>query len=718
MAPLEIPALLSLVALSCAQAPPPADPPATPAGPDILLVTIDTLRADRVGAYGDPLAATPQLDALAAEGALFREAIAVAPLTLPSHASMLSGLYPAGHGLRDNGGFRLEPSVPLLAERLSDAGYRTAAFVSAYVLDAAWGLDRGFDQYRAPFHPRDVAEAPAFGALEVPGADTVNAAVAFLREQGDGPRFCWVHLYDPHTPWAEHPGWEGDPYRGEVAFADQLLGRLLRAVDRDDLVIVTSDHGEGLWDHGEREHGLLLARSTTRVPLVVRPPGGLASDGLEPRPRPVSGAASRRPGGVDLELDLQPVPDEPRAARVVEQPVSGVDIAPTIADYAGLEAWGDGVSLRPALEGGQLRRGPVYSETFFPRFHYGWSELLLVQRGDERLRLGPSSHLLDLQADPAELRFDPVSGHALEQLALGWAGSSRPEPGPVPADAIQKLAALGYVEAVQAPLSPRSELADPRERMQILARLHALEGEADPAVAVAGLRALVDSEPGLVEARLALAQALRRGGQRREALSAALSVLDLQPRHSMALSNAAGLCRELGEHEQGLELARRLQALNPQDPRGHRLEVVFWVDSEEPQEVIRASRAGLAVAPQDPQLLYLLGLALVFTDRYDEAVQALEAAREQGSRAGDISLYLGMAHDRAGRVDPALAAYREYAERNPDDLRGQAAAAWMLYKADDCVRAAPYLGNLRKRGADRDPRVKEAWQACAAPGGP
>jgi len=680
----------------------------------VLLVTIDTLRADRVGAYGDPLASTPTIDALAARGALFREAIAAAPLTLPSHASILTGLVPSNHGLRDNGGFRLADDVPTLAERLGASGYRSGAFVSAYVLDAAWGLDRGFDRYHAPFHPQEVSEAHAFGELEVAGADTVNAALAWLREDDPRPSFCWVHLWDPHTPWAPHPGWDGDPYRGEVAFADSLLARLVAAADDDTLVIVTSDHGESLWEHGEREHGLLVTRAATRVPLVIRPPGGL--EGLEqPEPREGSAAAVLRPEGVDEGLQLEAVPDAPRAARVVELPVSGVDVPATIASYAGLEPWGDGVSLRPAISGEPFERGPVYTETFFPRFHYGWSELAAVQDGRLRLRLGPSTALIDLDADPAELSLDPVDEHPLLEIATGSLGDAAPAPAPLSSEQAARLAALGYVEPVEAPEDGRDALADPRDKVAVLARLHALEAEPDPAEAVRGLQALVAEEPQLVDARLSLALALVSAGRGVEALEATMAILEQQPRHTMAISNAATLCRTLGRTDQGVELARRLQAINPQDPRGYRLEVTFHVDAERPAEVVRAAEAGLAVEPGDPQLLYLYGLALIFLDRHDDAVVALEAAQAAGSRAGDIQLYLGTAYDRLGKIEHATAAYRAYTRTHPDDLRGVAASAWMLYKADDCEQAAPLLVNLVERGHRSDPRIKEAYLACVEP---
>ena len=704
----------ALCLLSCAAcSPAPEAPgPGEVERPDVLLVTLDTLRADRVGAYGDPLAATPHLDDLAAHGALFREAITPAPLTLPAHASILTGTWPATHGLRDNGGFRLEEQVPTVAERLSAAGYRTGAFVSAYVLDAAWGLDRGFDTYRSPFNPQDVAAAGAFGELELPGADSVNAALAFLKAAGGKPTFAWVHLYDPHTPWAEHPGWVGDPYRGEVAFADGLVGRLLDAMDPEDLVIVVADHGEGLWDHGEREHGLLVHRATTRVPLILRPPGGIEGALQVPGAQEGLGAATRRPEALDPDLDLTPVPDAPRAARVVEGPVSTVDLAATIADYLGIPPWGEGRSLRRAVDGLPLPPVPVYSETFFPRFHYGWSELLVVEDGRERLRVGPTLEVFDLAADPGEIHPRRVEEHRLLEAARGHGGEDLPQPGLLDAATQERLAALGYVPPVAATPGARATLPDPGDRTAVLAELQTIEAESDPVQAVAGLRALVAREPGLLEAHVSLAVALRAQGEVQAALDETLAVLEAQPTHTMALSNAGLLCRELHRTEQGVALARRMQTINPKDPRGYRLELVLWVDAERPAEVIRVAEAGLQATPNDPQILYLYGLALVFTGRDDEAVRALEGARQAGSRAGDIQLYLGMAHDHAGRIEPALSAYRAYSGAHPEDLRADAAAAWMLYQHQDCARAAPFLINLVKRGHGKDARIHEAYQAC------
>lgn len=701
---------LSSCGTSTETLPPP--PVAEDDRPDVLLVTIDTLRADRVGAYGDPLAKTPQLDALAAEGLLVREAHAVTPLTLPSHASMLTGLLPARHGLRDNGGFRLSEETTTVAEALQGGGYATAAFVSAYVLDGAWGLDQGFDLYRDPFHPQELNQVGAFGEVELPSAEVINAAVAWWRSTGrdapDQPRFAWVHLYDPHTPWADHAGWEGDPYRGEVAYVDSLLARLLDEVGRDSLVIVTSDHGEGLWAHGEREHGLLLSRDTTRVPLIVRPPGGLTGS-MAPEPRPGQ-AGFVRPEGVDAALDLTPVPDAPRAARVVHGPASGVDIAVTIAHYAEVSLPGtDGLSLRPLLETDHLDRPAVVAETWFPRFHFGLSALVMAQDPTHRLERGARDHAYAWTTDP-DGRTAVAPPAPLTQALSGMDLSAAPTPGPVDAETRQALEALGYLTTtVDAPAQP----ADPRDALPVLSRLQAAEVIEDPAARVRTLRALVAEQPDMVDARISLSLALVAAGEPEQARAETEAVLERWPDHPTALANAAALALEAEDLDATLEHAAHMRALNPRDGRSYRLALAAWAAKEEPGEMIRVGLAGLEVAPDDPNLHYLVALAQTQSGQPADAIAHLEAARKHGTLAKDIDLWLGVAHERAGHIDEAKVAYELATRADPRDLRPWAMAGWMLYKADRCPEAWPFLVNVARRGGSADPKVKEAVAACA-----
>ena len=682
-------------------------------GPDVVLITIDTLRADRLGAYGDDRAQTPVLDELAAHGALFREAISTTPLTLPSHASLLTGLYPARHGLRDNGGFRLDSAIETLAERMSESGYRTGAFVSAYVLDTAWGLDQGFDEYRAPFHPADVSNAASFGELEIPGAETVNAARAFLRE--DGAAFVWVHLFEPHLPWAEHPAWSGDPYRGEIAYTDGLVGRLLQDVPNDALVIVTSDHGEGLWEHGEREHGLLVHRATTRVPLIIRPPGGLEVEALTRLPVETGPSAVQRPHGADPGLDLEPNTGFYTAARVVDVAVSGVDVAATVLDY--LESddiFGDGRSLKPLVDGQPFEAQPVFAESWFPWFHHGWRPLRVLQWQGKRWRFGETTEVFSLDVDPNEVLPIDVSkaqGEASPPSLEAFESTERPRPDRITSAEIERLVALGYV----APVSRSGDAfdgPDPRDRMTWLSELHRFQKLGATEVAVAGLEGLIAQDPTAVDARIALANALRGLGRVEAAVQATKEVLSLQPRHTMALNNVVVMLRELELYDQAIEYARVMQTANPRDPRGFRNEAILHADALRPTDVAESVAKGLRVSPDDPFLLYLNGLALTELARYAEAVDALRAAQANGSRAKDIWVYIGHAEERAGRIDAAKSAYDRAIRELPDDPRPEAAVAWMLYSAERCAEASGYLENLVRRGFGADAKVREAARAC------
>jgi arylsulfatase A-like enzyme len=671
------------------------------------LITIDTLRADRVGAYGDTKARTPTMDNLAATGVLFREAHAVTPLTLPSHATLLTGLLPREHGLRDNAGFRLEEDVHTLAEALRIQGYQTGAFVSAYVLDGAWGLDQGFQVYRDPFHPEDVSRVGAFGEVELPGAEVVNAATAWW-EATEGPRFGWVHLYDPHTPWLEHPDWTGDPYRGEVHYADQVLSRLVSQAGPDSLILLTSDHGESLWEHGEREHGVLLSRSVTRVPLIIRPPtamSGIApTESIAGQQPPVA-----RPEGVDSMLDLGPVADAPRASRVIETPVSGLDIAPTIADYAGASIKSSGRSLRPAMDGHSIESRPVYAETFFPLYHHGWSALSMAQDNRLRLERGARDVWIDWQADP----FGQVDlGTGTESLAAAveaGRGSVRTTPEPIDSQTAEALEALGYLTQ-EAP--DTDESLDPRDQIGALTRLATAEAMDAPLAAIPLLEALVADHPDMVDARLSLAFQRWLSGDAPRAYTETLAVIERWPAHPMALFNGATLALELGEQDRTLELASRMLEINARDPRGFRLQAAVWTQREDPGQVKLVTHEGLQIAPEDPNLLYLHGMALKIMGEPLSAIPFLEKSAKYGSKAGDIPVQIAHSYQLAGRIDEAAQAYLKAAEKQPEDPRPRAMGGLMLAEAGRCEEATELLAPLVPYKQRLEPRLQAAMKGC------
>ncbi|MFT7521444.1 MAG: arylsulfatase A-like enzyme, partial [Kiritimatiellia bacterium] len=358
--------------------------PVPPPPPNFLLVTVDTLRADVLGSYGHRAGASPNIDRLAAQGTRFDRAYTVTPLTIPAHSSLFTGLYPPRHGVRDNGDAFLGPEAYTLAERLKQHGYATGAAVGAEVTSHHWGFAQGFDTYR------DELGATAGGnrwAVERPANTVVDDALAILDERStQGPWMQWVHVFDvhhPYTPPEPHLSqMSGRAYLGEVAWTDAQLGRLFDAVlarpDADRTwIVVLADHGEGLGAHGENTHGVLLYDPTTRIPLIVRPPGGHAS-------------------------------------LVVDTPTSIVDIVPTLMALAGVKSDEslDGMDLSGQMRGEPAPERSIYIESRYAHHHYGWAPLSALVNPQHKLIHGGRDHLFaatdlgeanDLSGDPARL---------------------------------------------------------------------------------------------------------------------------------------------------------------------------------------------------------------------------------------------------------------------------------------------------------------------------
>jgi arylsulfatase A-like enzyme len=415
--------------------------PARSVRPSFLLVTLDTTRADRLGAYGHGGALTPTLDALAREGILFERALAATPITLPSHASILTGVDPRVHGVRDNGIFVLGPQASLVSEALREAGWRTGAFVGSYVLDAKFGLDQGFEVYRGP----PVSHTLAGYAAERSAGAVVDDALRWLGTLAPNERFfAWVHLYDPHEPYAPPPPWSGrlrDPYDAEIAYCDAQLARLLEALERQGrgpelLLAVTADHGESLGEHGERTHGVFVYQSTLHVPLILW------------------GAA------------LGPA----RGSRVGEI-VSNAELAPTLLALAGLPTGG-----RTLLEEGPRS---LYVESRLPYHSLRWRALRGLVWQEHKLVEGARHELYDLRRDPGEehdlAADDPERVAALRRRLEGMRAdggdASWASPRALDAADRSQLEALGYLAGSGGgdPLDPA--LPDPRARIGDLAVL-------------------------------------------------------------------------------------------------------------------------------------------------------------------------------------------------------------------------------------------------------
>ena len=356
-------------------------------GPDpvrplnVVVVTLDTLSARHLSQYGNDRIETPAFGRVAAEGVLFEQATATVPLTLPSHTSMFTGTYPMFHGVRDNGGYYVPEDSETLAEVLRDAGYRTGGFVAAFVVDSRWGLDQGFDRYYDDFNFREF-ERISLDSVQRPGDEVMDAALAWMDEVKEERFFSWIHLYDPHwpyeapEPWASRvSGYSDAPYDAEVLFTDSLVGRFLDWLDEsaladDTLLVLIGDHGESLGRHREGAHGFFIYDASMQVPFLLRAP--------------------YRQIGRGLRIPAQ---------------VRGIDLMPTVLDLVGLPVPGDvqGASLVPLADGSESDLGLwAYSESLYPRNHYGWSPLRSLRNGLLHFISAPRPELFEVLDDPGE----------------------------------------------------------------------------------------------------------------------------------------------------------------------------------------------------------------------------------------------------------------------------------------------------------------------------
>jgi choline-sulfatase len=635
--------------LGCARTPP---KPATPRAEHVVLITIDTLRADRLGCYGNRDVATPRLDRIAAEGALAEEAAAHVPLTRPSHVSILTGLLPVEHGIRDNVSPAVVPEVPLLAELFRKQGFATAAFVSSVVLASQSGLDRGFDVYADEFEGA-AGDAQFLNTVQKKGADTVAEALAWLDANRQRRVFLWLHLYDPHDPY-EPPEpyasrYAGRPYDGEVAWTDELVGRFddrlaALGLKPSTALLVTSDHGEGLGEHGELLHGFFAYQTTLRVPFLVRGPGIAAGTRLRSTVHLVDVFATL--------LDLAAVPRPPATA-----PGSL-----------------PGRSLAPALRGGPPLPEPVtYGETLVPLLHFGWSDLRVVREGRWKYIQAPRPELYDLGTDPQERQdlaaAQPARVAAMrgglarilqhERAARGTGAAT------VSDDLLEKLGALGYVGA-GGPADTATPGADPKDKVEEFRIVNSLIREAllaleakDPAATVQKLRAVLARGVSSFEVHYHLARALFALGRHAEAAPHYDEAARRMPAHAAAWEGAAECRLRQGDTEGALSRLRQGQAAAPSDVSLHLREAQLLRGRGRRPEARRAYEAALARAPGNARVHVQLGELLREMGQPQDAIKHLQAAVEADPGQAAYWNTLGMTLGGSERMAEAETAFRE-----------------------------------------------------------
>jgi len=595
------------ISTACQRAMPPVASETPTGARSLVLVTIDTLRADRVGAYGWRQARTPAIDAIAARGALFERVYSAAPITLTSHASLLTGVYPPRHGARHNG-MRVRDDVPTLAGVLRERGFATAAFVAAFPLDHRFGLNRGFDTYS------DALPRGPDGRLqnERPGRAVVDDALSWLRTRSPQERlFLWVHLFEPHAPYEADPARPGsgsrsvsERYDDEIARADLQVARLMDGLASrraSTVVVVASDHGEAFGEHGEVGHSVFVYDITLRVPLVMTGPGV-------------------------------------RAGVRVSEPISLVDVVPTVLALVRVDGPPvDGKSLVPTFEGRPIGKRLLYAESFAPLLDFGWSSLRSVRLGDDKYIAAPKPELYDVGHDASEARnvisSNPAMARSLARQVDGMSSAELPDADTSRAadkEASARLQSLGYLAS--STRKAAAVRADPKDRIALAARIaQVTSGElVGPALRTA-LERIVHEDPSNGQMQMRLAFALQESGDCRGAM----------PHFEAAVAAA------VPSAEPRLGLAECLAA----DGRA--------------EAARRALLAADRVEPGNPLVAANLGILALGEGRTPEAIERLRAALAQVPDLHPARFALARAYARAGQRGDAAREARELLRRLP-----------------------------------------------------
>lgn len=650
---------------------------------NLLLVTLDTTRADRMGAYGRPGAAeTPVFDRLAREGVLFEQAMTTAPLTLPAHASLFTGRYPPQHGVRDNGGFFLGPEATTLAERLRDRGFATGAFVGAYVLDSKWGLDQGFEHYADDFDLSGV-KALSLGNVQRRADAVTDLALPWIDQAASRRFFAWVHFYDAHAPYEPPEPYRskaaGNPYNGELSFADAQLGRLVDRLQARGLldrtvIVVVGDHGESLGEHGESTHGFFIYETATHVPLLIR--------------APFTRTAGRRVSGLARSVDLLPT-----LMDLLGEPMGDVD--------------GPGRSLVPRMTGDADDPGADgYAEAMYPLHHYGWSALRAFRLGKYKLIDAPRPELFDLEADPGETRNlfaqERAVGERLQtalrgmETAFAQQGIPKAAPAEVDPEVREKLASLGYVGNFVATADEAGVVrADPKDKIELFnlmseARDRGESGEPGDAQ-IALLRQVVAEDPQVIDAWFNLGNAFYKRERFDEAIAHFRKALTLKPDYDLALINMANAYRALGRDAEALAGYEHYLRVDPKNAWVHYQAGEIHLDAGESDRAERYFADALAIDPKVAPARVALG---VLAFRRGDAATADREIRAALAARPDVRLAhfnLGILAEARGDTEAALASYREEYTQHDDAYKAIFNAARLLQQRGDTAGALPLL---------------------------
>jgi arylsulfatase A-like enzyme/Tfp pilus assembly protein PilF len=628
---------------------------AAPRDLNVLLITLDTTRADHLSCYAPGHARTPNLDALAARGVRFAHATAQVPLTLPSHACIMTGSYPMVHQLRDMGGFVLDKSHPTIASLMQSAGFATAAFVGSRAVAHHFGLSHGFDTYDDDMGPQtEEGKLPGIFAERRAGVVS-DHALDWLKQNGRRRFFLWAHYYDPHQPYDPPEPYKHEYakslYDGEIAYMDEQVGRLLSGLDQlgiasRTLVIAVGDHGESLGEHGEATHGIFLYDATLHVPLLVAGP------------------------------------DVPRG-KVIDDQVRSIDIHPTVMEFLNLPSSSEaqGVSLWPLLrQGTHVRSNYSYGETIYPRTYMGWSELRAMRTDTWKFILAPHPELYNLEHDPGETQ-NLIPNHPAEadqlqkkiwEIAGTQARTEKVETVPVDEQTRQELASLGYVNGgASREIQLGSAAADPKDRLAVLKIIQRGEdflNVHDNTRAAQSMEQALRLDPGNPRVRVDLAAAYERAGRYEQAVKVYEDAGKLHMLTDVLYARAGKLYLRLHKLDKAVDAMTRAREIDPTNLDNLRNLGTAELQLGHVDEAERAFRA--IILQNEHHSAAHNGLGLVAIQRGDAyaARRDFEKAIELDPTAAEPLLNLGVLYDKAGDRSLALRYYQQFlAKASPQD---------------------------------------------------
>jgi arylsulfatase A-like enzyme/Tfp pilus assembly protein PilF len=645
--------------------------------PNVILLTLDTTRADHLACYGYPDVRTPHLDSLARRGVLFEQAAANSPLTLPAHCSILTGMYPTYHGVRINGNTALNEAQVTIAEVLSAQGYQCGAFIGAFVLDGRWGLKQGFQHYDDQFD-LDKHKHIDLGAIQRPGNEVMDVALDWLEEQKRAPFFAWIHLYDPHTPYEPPEPYlsEYGPkgltglYDGEIAFMDEQIGRCLdwlenNGLDDNTILVLVGDHGEGLGSHGEGTHGYFIYDYAIHVPLIIVTP----FEGL-------------------------------RGARVSSQ-VRIVDIFPTLLEMVAFTPPTEthGRSLLPLMFRPQKEEdGIAYAESMSPNIQFGWSSIHSLRTTQYKYIDTPKAELYDLTQDPDEqtnlLRQNPdIAREMKDRLDRLMEETSQGAPTPQAAnldkETLKKLSALGYIGAPVATKKESGEtgpLADPKDKFPIFQAIidaGSMVLEEKYSEAVVKLEAALQEEPMIPQALLVLSTCYVELGRTEEAKAKLDLLLKEDPENISALISMANILLEEKRDEDVITLCMQALSLDERNTQAHTLIGEIYLGRLEYAEALLHLEKAVEIQPKVSRSRLTLGACLLGFKQYDRAEKELQQVIKEAPKFPLAHFNLGVLYEETGRLEEARAAYTEEVGNYPGEFKARFNLGKLLFKLGD-----------------------------------